>query len=392
MKECKRRKQRQEKRHERSIEKHELNGRIQELRQQVIDGFVLCSIVTAAVVSRANRKKSGQKHRKLSLEERQYIYLWRELGYGIREIGRRLARAASTVSRELKRNRPPGRLFVYGAYDRAKYAHDQARTRKRRGRRRVRFGSLVVQRLVHSIIDTGVSPKLASNRLFAEHGIRLSHEAIYQWIYAVERSLISKLYREGKSYKRGGKKRSRAKRPVNMSKLSIEKRPEAANKRLEFGHWEVDCVVSRQSKECLLVLPERVSRFFFVVKLPPNCTAKEASVAIVRLLDPFGRDWLKSLTCDNGAEFWDHHVVSLALEIPVYFCHPYTASERGGVENRNGMLRKFFPKKTDFEDVTDKEIETVRQRLLNRPMECLGCFTPEEIFTGTYQPMFKMAA
>ena len=70
----------------------------------------------------------------------------------------------------------------------------------------------------------------------------------------------------------------------------------------------------------------------------------------------------------------------------------YTASERGGVENRNGMLRKFFPKKTDFEDVTDKEIETVRQRLLNRPMECLGCFTPEEIFTGTYQPMFKMAA
>ena len=98
----------------------------------------------------------------------------------------------------------------------------------------------------------------------------------------MERSLIKHLYQEGKSYKRGGKKRSRAKRPAPSSKLSIDKRPDAANERLEMGHWEADCIVSRQSKACLLVLQERVSRYFFVVKLA-QCSAKQACSTIVRL-------------------------------------------------------------------------------------------------------------
>ena len=322
MQECKRRKQRQKKRHQRSIEKHELNGRIQELKEKVSAGFALCSMLELASGLGSKRKSTATHHKKLSLEERQYIYLWRKSGQGVREIARGLGRAASTISRELKRNRPPARLIGYCSYSRAKYAHDRANERKRKARRRIRFGSYLVQSLVYDIIEQRVSPGLASKRLLLEHGISLSHEAIYQWIYTVERRLIKCLDREGRAYKRGGKKRSRAKRPVQIGKLSIEKRPKAANNRLEFGHWEVDCIVSRQSKACLLVLQERVSRFFFVVKLP-NCTAQNASQAIIRLLNPFGRNWLKSLTCDNGSEFWDHQTVSLALEIPVYFCHPY---------------------------------------------------------------------
>lgn len=395
MKRSKKRLKRQEKRRQRSIEKHELKVRIRELRKKALENVGLRQ-AAYAVVQLVTAKHSpvgstGKKHKKLSLDERQYIYLWRSVGFGIREIARRLGRAPSTISRELKRNRPVARMLSLCSYSRAKLADDLAQERRRKSRRRIRFGSFEIQKLVFQVIYSGVSPEYASYRLFLEHGICLSHEAIYRWIYDVERVLIEHLPRKGKRYRRGGKKRSRAKRRPQASKLSIEKRPKAANDRLEFGHWEVDCIVSKQSNACLLVLQERVSRFFFVVKLP-NCTAKEASNAIIRLLDPFSRDWVKSLTCDNGAEFWDHHVVSLALEIPVYFCHPYCASERGGVENRNGLLRKFFPKKTDFEYVTDQELEAVEHALRNRPMRCLEYFTPEEVFTGTFQPLFKMAA
>lgn len=391
----KRRRQRLERRRQRSIEKHELQSRIRKLSERASERFrlgLMGSVIVSCCPSIGSEVKSlGVNHKKLSLEERQQLYLWKSLGLGVREIARRLRRAPSTISRELKRNRPNARLSALCSYSRAKFAHDLAKERRRKSRRRIRFGSFQTQGLVFQAIYNGVSPWLLSGRLWLEHGIKLSHEAIYRWIYDVERVLIEYLPRKGKSYRRGGKKRSRVKPRTQTPKLSIEKRPKAANERLEFGHWEVDCIMSRQSKTCLLVLQERVSRFFFVRKLP-NCTAQEATRAIVELLEPFGRDWLKSLTCDNGAEFWDHHVVSLTLEIPVYFCHPYCASERGGVEHRNGLLREFFPKKTDFEHVTDEELEAVRQKLLNRPMRCLEYFTPQEIFTETYHPQLQWAA
>ncbi len=395
MKRSKRRLQRQEKRHQAAIKKHELGVRIRELRVNFIDGLGLAlaahTVSNLVSLRHSPRGLREKKHRKLSLEERQELYFWRSLGLGIREIARRLRRAASTVSRELKRNKPVGRLLGLCSYSRAKLAHDLAQKRRCKSRRRIRFGSFQTQGLVFQAIYDGLSPELVSGRLLLEHGIRLSHEAIYRWIYDLERVLIQHLPRKGKRYRRGGKKRSRAKRKNQTPKLSIEKRPAAANDRLEFGHWEVDCIVSRESGCCLLVLQERLSRFFFVAKLP-NCTAKEASHAIIQLLDSFERDWLKSLTCDNGAEFWDFDVVSLALEIPVYFCHPYCASERGGVENRNGMLREFFPKKTDFELITDKQLEAAEKSLRNRPMRCLEYFTPQEIFTETFQPLLQMAA
>lgn len=395
MERSKRRCRRQEKRRQRKIEKQELKIRIQKLRKNFLEQLGLQLTVTAlaelVAFKHLPQAVAVKSHRKLSLEERQQLYLWKSLGLGVREIARRLRRAPSTVSRELKRNQPKGRLLGLCSYSRAKLAHDLARERHRKSRRRVRFGSYRTQGLVFQAVYEGLSPELVSGRLLLEHGIRLSHEAIYRWIYAVEKVLIKYLPREGKGYRRGGKKRSRTKRPTQTPKLSIDKRPKAANDRLEFGHWEVDCIVSKQSSSCLLVLQERASRYFFVVKLP-NCTAKEASRAIVELLDPFDRDWLKSLTCDNGAEFWDYDIVSLTLEIPVYFCHPYCASERGGVENRNGMLRKFFPKKTDFALVTDQELEAAYQKLLNRPMRCLEYLTPQEIITGNIQPMLQMAA
>lgn len=395
MESSKRRLRRESRRHERSIEKYELKAKIQELRNNLCQtlGLTLAvDLVLELVVRKRPRGASTEKkHSKLTLRERYELYLWRSLGQGIRQIARRLQRAPSTISRELKRNRPVGKLVGLCSYSRAKLADDLAAGRRSKARRRIRFGSFETQGLVFAAIRQGMSPQLASCRLQLERGLRLSHEAIYRWIYDVERSLIAYLPRKGKRYSRGGKKRSRAKPKTLTPKLSIDKRPKAANERLEFGHWEADCIVSRQSGACLLVLQERLSRVFFSVKLS-SCTAEQASASIIRLLSPLGRDWLKSLTCDNGAEFWDYSAVSLALEIPVYFCHPYCSSERGGVENRNGLIRRVFPKKTNFELVTDEEILAVEKALRNRPMRCLSYFTPEEIFTGKVTPLLSLAA
>ncbi len=382
-----------------SNKKHQLKVRLQELSAQMQKEFLESSFIHAFLELLPDKcfivgevKKKVAHHHKLSLEERHYLYHWREVGHSMRVIARRLGRAPSTISRELKRNTPL-RSYGLSCWSRAKQAHDKACERRRRNCRRIRLKSIQIQGVIYELIKTGLTPKLASERLLLEHGIRLSHEAIYQWIYAIERGLIKYLTRKGQRYRRSGKKRSRAnKRPASAKpKLSIEKRPNRANKRLEFGHWEADSVVSKQSKSCLFVVQERVSRYFFAVKLP-SCSTEEATKALIRLLKPLGPDWVKSLTCDNGSEFWGYDEITKELGIPVYFCHPYTSSERGGVENRNGMLRRFFPKKTDFNHVTNEEIEEVRQKLLNRPMECLGYFTPLEVFTGKYKPMIELAA
>lgn len=383
------------KKRQQAIKKQELVNRIRILSKDIVERYKLSLILhiflSPVFFISLVHCSSGKKHKKLSLIERQQIYCWRGLGMGIREIARRLRRAASTISRELKRNKAHVRFLGADSYFRARQAHEMARERRRKSRRRDRLRSWFLQTIVYKAIESGISPKLLSNRLFIEYGIRLSHEAIYNWIYDVEKALIERLPRKGKAYRRGGKKRSRSKRPQHSSKLSIEQRSKAANQRLEFGHWEVDCIVSRQSKSCLLVLQERVSRYFFAVKLP-SCSAEEVNRAMIRLLKPLDRDWVKSITCDNGSEFWGYDEIMQELQLPVYFCHPYCSSERGGVENRNGMLRWFFPKKTDFELISDEEVESVRNIFVNRPMECLDYFTPLEIFTGEFKPLLGIAA
>jgi transposase, IS30 family len=330
----KRRQLRAEKRHESRIKKQELGVRIRKVRKEFLWWLELLPVAVLLrelVLANCPANEDGKRHKKLSLQERQHIYLYRGRGMGVRAIARLLGRAPSTISRELKRNKPPGRLYGLDSWSRAKQANDLALERRRKARLgRVRLKSLVIQGMVYQGIKDGLTPEFISARLLMEHGISLSHEAIYCWIYEVERALIVFLPRKGKAYRRGGKRRSRTLPQPVAPKLSIEQRLVAANERREFGHWEVDCIVSKQSKTCLIVLQERLSRYFFVAKLP-SCCVEEAQSTVVGFLSSLGREWVKSLTCDNGSENWGHEFISKELGIPVYFCHPYCSSERGGV-------------------------------------------------------------
>ena len=382
------------KRRQRQVKKHELQSRIQEIRDKFLGHWRLAIIVgfiIRGVMPLLPEREAGEKHTKLTLVERHWIYKHQNEGCGVNEIARRVNRSPSCISRELRINKPPP--YCTDAYSKAKAAHDRATTRRDQPRRgRVRLKGVAVQSIVQKAIKAKKTPEKVSARLLLENGISLSHEAIYRWIYEVQRDLIQYLTRQGRRYRRNARKRSRALRQPAAPKLSIEKRSKAANERSEFGHWEVDTIVSKQSTACLLVLQERLSRYFFVVKLPA-CSADEARSAVIRLLLPLCKDdMVKSLTCDNGPENWGHDEISRALGLPVYFCHPYCSSERGGVENRNGVLRRFFPKKTNFDLVSNEEITQVWDDLVNRPMRCLGYLTPYEIFHQTFVPILEKAA
>lgn len=330
---------------------------------------------------------------KLSFEERVQLYTLRFNGLGVREIARRLGRAASTVSREIKRGKKSSlKFWMLSSYDQARCADDYAKKQRCKCKERLRLKNVETREQVKKLIRQHLSPEEVSGRLRLESGMKISHQAIYNYIYEEARELIVYLRRCGKKYrKQGASKSKRQLKQPAAPKTSIDTRPQLVSQRQELGHWEMDTIVSKKSKSCLLVIQEMLSRFFFMIKLP-SCTSDSAYLAASEVLQPVARNgWLKSITCDNGAENSCHDRISKHFNIPVYFCHPYSPNERGSVENRNGTIRRFFPKSTDFALITDSQIKHVHKKLVNRPMKCLGYYTPNEIFTDTFDPLLKAA-
>jgi len=163
-------------------------------------------------------------------------------------------------------------------------------------------------------------------------------------------------------------------------RIFIDERPEKINTREEFGHWEADCAVSRQSSSCLHILLERKTRLLKITKLARLSAARVRQAVIWRLAcqPRFAR---LTITYDNGHENTDHLEVNQALEMGSYFCHPYHSWEKGSVENGIGLIRRFLPKKTDFERTPLSEIRRIEKLLNNRPRKCLNYKTPREVFS-----------
>ena len=330
--------------------------------------------------------KSRKNCSDLSWEERQELYRLRNEGYGIREIARRLSRAPSTISVELARHRRERGWFALPWYEKARRAHDAASQRRGRPRRRDwGLKNEKIRRFVHTSLKDKLSPKSISFALPVSHpGERISHESIYQYIYNRERGLLKYLVRHGKTKRTGraSKQRSRM-REAELSKKRVDKRPEPANARTQLGHYESDFIVSaRGGKSCLLVLVDRKSRLVRLRKV----ASREADIArrtMFQLLHCLPSHARRSLTVDNDTA----HVRLPNLEqvfrddgFTVYWCNPYRAWERGTVEAVNGILRRWFPKGTSFDDISDQQIEYVERWFNRRPMNVLGGQSPAQVF------------
>lgn len=316
----------------------------------------------------------------LTLLERERIGIYKSQGKSGHEIGRLLNRSHTTINRELKRNRFPSAMMRgYIGH----LANEQAKNRKQESGKRNRLKSEFIRLYTQEKLVLGWSPEQIAHRIGIDFpGESICHEAIYQYIYFEWKVGITYLARRHPKRYLKNRIRKRHKPPI-QNRVGIELRPIEINERKEGGHWESDSVESDQSLVSINVLYERVSRLINLTKIPDKRaeTNKNAIISRLQNLPSIAR---KSLTYDNGPENYFHEEVNKILGTNSYFCQPYHSWEKGGVENSNGLLRRFLPKKTDLAGITEEELKTIENLLNNRPRKCLNYKTPKEVFINLY--------
>ena len=338
------------------------------------------------MVMKKIKKADRCKRRLLTLWDCQYILQMKKKGYGVRETGRRMNRHHSIVSKFLKKVPYSPYLASLSPLELAYEMTLRAKENRSKPRKKQRLKCAEIRRYVEEKLKLGWTPELIAGRLPLERpGLSTNYESIYQWIYNERRDLIQCLSERGKEKKRkrSGKRKQRHKQPAEP-KRSIESRPEIVDNRDRFGDWEGDTLVSKQSTDALLNLVERSSRYIALEKLP-DCSAESGSEAMIRVLSNVPPKLRHSITLDNGPENSAHQKVDEALGTDSYFCHPYCASERGTVENRNGFIRRFLPKKTDFATISAEDVKRIQDTHNHRPMKCLGFRTPHEVFWEAFK-------
>ena len=316
-----------------------------------------------------------KRYRHLSRVERGQIMFLKMWGLEISEIARRLGRNKGTISRELRRNKS-----IHADCYTDESAQVWADRRRKRSSRHGWLQNEYIRDYVETKLQSGWSPELIAGRIRLDlPGLSVSHETIYQYIYHLEsprrEEYVDYLRRSHRRRRKRGTGSGRKSRIPN--RISIDERPLAATDRKQMGHWEGDSMVSSRNTTVLYSLVERKTRMVRLVRIrgrDANRTAK----AIVRQLGPLPARARRTLTFDNGFEHRQHEQVTRALGIRCFFCDPYAAWQRGTNENRNGLIRYYFPKGTDFARLTQAEIERVERAINTRPMKCLGYRTPLE--------------
>lgn len=322
------------------------------------------------------------QYKHFSVEERELIQkgLWAKRS--IRSLARELNRSPASVSRELRRNYPECRESYI-----PRAAHARAlKKRKSRGRHE-RLKNESIREYVISHLKRKRSPEQIAATLHIDNGEHISHEAIYQFIYA-------QIYREGYGYVRPSgedlrmylRRRRKRRVPHGARKCqrvlkphgpSIEVRPEVVDKRSRIGDWESDTVESVDHKPGINTLVERKTGLVFITKLK-NKTGAATRAAIEKRLAALPKGVRHTITMDNGPENRDWKPIEEATGAKCFFAHPYSSWERGTNENTNGLIRDYFPKKTDFTTISDEEIAFVERELNERPRKRLGWRTPLE--------------
>src|SRR3954447_14110479 len=374
-------------------------------------------------LSRSSGPPSG---RHLSFAEREEVALWRAQGHGVREVARRLGRAASTVSRELRRDAAPrGGGLEYRATTARWHAERAARRPKPaklatnpalRAHVRDRLAGAVLApggpavtwkgrrhgRRRHRRWASAWSPRQISRRLRlgfpGDEAMRISHEAIYQSPYvqgrgALRRELTARL-RTGRAL-RVPRARSRGRgKPHVAPEVMVSQRPAEADDRAVPGHWEGDLILGLRSS-AIGTLVERTTRFTMLLHLPrmpghgegarvkngPALAGHGAEAvrdAIARTVATLPEALRRSLTWDQGAEMSQHAQLRIDTGVEVYFCDPHSPWQRGTNENTNGLLRQYFPKGTDLSAHGAEDLAAVAAALNGGPREALGWRTPAE--------------
>ncbi len=339
-------------------------------------------------------KRSG---RYLSLEEREEIFVSVQRGSSIQFIAKSLGRAASTIQRELHRNMRqqyrtrsrlegrPGRHRTRPWEYRASLAQRRADFMSARPKPAKLATNPELRDLVQAKLWEKLSPKQIARELRSEFPdnpeMWVSHETIYQSIYvqsrgALRRELAVHL-RTGRALRKPRTARTQRRGRI-PDMVNISERPAEVEARAVPGHWEGDLIMGKNGKSAIGTLVERATRFVMLLHLPNGhgpLEVQEAMLAATRKLPDF--IW-KSLTWDQGNEMWNHLQIKVATGLQIYFCDPASPRQRGSNENTNGLLRQYFPKKTDLSGHDADYLDFVAAQMNRRPRATLGWICPAE--------------
>ena len=289
------------------------------------------------------------------------------------EIARQLGRATTTISREIYRN-----------------SGQTAASSRRAGKSKIAKNKRL-RDYIHKSIEKEWSPEEISERIQIEYpmdmAMRISHEAIYRYIYVLprgelKRTLIKALRQEHK-YRR---KQKTGKNEENRGKianiLSIEERPAEVADRTVPGHWEGDLILGKYKRSALGTLVERTTRYTILVPLGDQKDALSVREAYTEAFKTVPDEMRKTLTYDQGKEMSQHEQFTIDTGIQVFFAHPGSPWEKGTNENTDGLIRQYFPKGTDFTQVSEDEIKKVQRKLNDRPRKVLNYYKPNEVFNN----------
>lgn len=323
---------------------------------------------------------SQQKYQQLQPIERMRIEIWKAENVSAQEMGRRLGRSASTITREIKRN--TCQANGYHAQE-AQWQRSCRRTAAKPKPKLHPDGVLwgVVCELLRwkwSPQEIAATLKRAYPQQSQHH---VSHETIYTAIYAYPKGELRKeliaCLRQNRT-KRMPRSRGQDRRGRIAEMVSIHVRPPEVDDRIMPGHWEGDLIKGAGNKSAVAVLVERVSRAVMLAKMP-DASAASALQAFTDKLQSLQEPLRQTLTYDQGREMSRHAELTEATGVRVYFCDPHSPWQRGTCENTNGLLRQYLPKGTDLSVYSQEELDAIADSLNTRPRQTLGWMTPLQI-------------
>lgn len=308
----------------------------------------------------------------LTQEQRYEISAYLHSGKNKSEIASLVRVNKSTISREIARN-------SYGSWHQymPRATQKKADLRKKCRHRKVVFTQDMKDLAKHLLIEFNYSPEQISGRCKLQLIPMVSHERLYQWIWKDKRQkgdLYKYLRRKDRKNKKRGSEYNN--RGILQNRKSIDQRPSIVEERKRFGDLEIDSIIGKNRKSALMTINDRLTGRLWIRKLKGRDPKTMADTTIKCLTSFKGK--IFTITSDNGFEFAFHKKIETKLRINFYFARPYHSWERGANENINGLVRQYFPKGTDFSEVTEQQVETVEDLINSRPRKRLEYYTPIE--------------
>lgn len=322
-----------------------------------------------------------KKYKRLTLKERIIIETLLKENKSKSYIATQLNRNRSTITKEVK-------LWIIKPTDiyKADLAHWYALEANKNKRTQDKINSHPKLKLfVYRSLLKGTSPELMAGQIKVLYPndpiMSISYESIYKHIYRHRQSSLGKKlikllpyhHHKRRDKRKFGKKRTRIK-----DQVSIDNRPKHIEQRLEAGHLEGDLMIGVGHKSAIGTIVDRKTRFLIIVKIQ-NRKSKTVTQEFAKHLNKQPQYLRKTMTYDNGIEMANHKWLSEKTGMDIYFAHPYSSWERGTNENTNGLIRRFLPKGTDFNNITIEELKRIENNLNNRPRKVLGFKTPNEM-------------